>query len=217
MFTIINDINDMYQQPLKETKDGFQCPVCKKKYKVLKRAETHMSEQDCYDIKALVRGKDIERDAYEIFKSIQADQKGSAKVNITVFRRSKMYSSIVKFSMYCTAEKIRNPLLYFAFVRDIVGFKFNNAILTHARKDQNLHKYRRWLRENPEYIDNEMFMKGNQHIVDPDSADYCQEHLVRSLERSHLCALFYMDYFGIDTLYVERLDLIQRLDDLYSE
>lgn len=195
----MNSVADIYEgKVLKVTSDGFECPVCKKVYKREGSAENHLTEQECYDVKSLVKNTEREKKALKLFAAIMADVNPNTRVSITYFRKSKLYGQIVKFSMFCSLFEIRNPELYFAWIRDIKRFKHANAIISNALKEENMYEYRRWLRQNPEFIDNATYVSQNEEWIDMEHANYDIHFLIRSFEKSHLSLEYYCQYYGVD-------------------
>lgn len=201
MFNMMNDIQKIYEgkEITYAPKTGvYTCPVCKKSFKREANANTHLSKQECYDIKDIVRGTEREKDALTLFKSMMAVIAPRARTNIYSFRKNKLYKPVVRFSLTCSYYNIKNPELYYAWVRDVKDIALPNAILSRAATENSVTEFREWLMQNPDYIQSARFIARQ-----PD--DYMEDahYLLRSFEKAHLSLKYFLQYYGIsfDELY----------------
>lgn len=195
MLNMMNDIDKIYEGKdvvfVKKT-NTYMCPVCGKDYKRESIAKNHMTKRDCYDIKSLIRGTEREKDAFVMFKSIMAEIAPNARVSIMRFRTNKLYNQVCRFTLNCSYYEIKNPELYFAWVRDVKGFKMANSIISNSLKENVVFEYREWLMQNPEYIDSARFIARN------DLENFEDMHyLVRSFEKAHLSLVYFLQYVGL--------------------
>lgn len=216
----INSIEEIYKgKEIVRIRGEFICPVCNKSYKRLKNAENHLAEQECYDIKSMIVNTEREKMANKLFVSIMGELSPRAKTSLFYFRKNKLYAPIGKFSLFCSLYDVKDPELYFAWMRDVVGFKHVNAILSHGIEHENLSKYRMWLREHPEFIDNERYIAKNEAFLDPESPEYDAHFLIRSLEKSHLSIIYYMQFYGLtgNTVKTYNLEQFSRIQPFLKE
>lgn len=215
---VMNTIEEIYEgKELIFHKNEWQCPVCKKKYKRQGNAENHLKEQDCYDIKSLIRNTPRETKAWELFTYIMSEINPAARVSISYFRRSKLYTPVSKFSLTCSMYDVADEQLYFVWIELVLKLKHTNAILSHGIKHENIVKFRKWLRDNPSYIDSAEFVKKNEDFLNPDREEYDPDFLILSLQRSHLAVEFYLQYFGLKELVITNMEHEMRLVELYGE
>lgn len=205
--TPINDIDKIYENATpKHTQGGYQCPVCKKQYKQETRCRKHIEERDCYDVKTLFKGTHREEMARKLFMSIMASIGSEARSTLTAFRKHKSYAPVVRYSVFCSIYSIKNPELYYAWMRDVKGFKMMNAILKYAQKESNVGEFRLWLYRNPHYIANAEFIEKNGDCLEDDP-----KFFILSVERAHVSAVYYMQYFGLT-----EADIIGKLPTEYG-
>lgn len=194
----LNSIEAIYDgKEIFELKGVFICPVCKKEYKREKAAITHLAEQGCYNIKTLIRGTFHEELARKMYTSIMADIAPNARTGMMSFRKNKMFAPVARYVMFCSIYEVKQTELYFAWIRDVRGYKHANAVLSNGIKHETLGKYRLWLREHPEYIENDKFVSRYDDIINPDSEDYDPHFLIRSIEKSHVSIEYFLDYYGL--------------------
>jgi hypothetical protein len=191
---LMNDIEHIYTdaKPIFK-KGGYNCPVCKKEYKQEKRCQSHIDEQDCYNVKTLFQGTHREEMARKLFMAIMADSGSQARTSLMAFRKHKTYGAMIKFSVFCSVHEVKSPELYYAWVRDVKGFKMVNAILKQGRGEGTVHSFRTWLHQNPHYIDNDVFMDRNENCLQEDT-----KFFILSVEKAHISPAYYMQFHGID-------------------
>lgn len=190
----VNTIDEIYDGTvIIEKPDGtYECPVCKKVYKQLKRAESHLAERDCYDVRTLFKGTDRERKALLLFQAIMDAFYPNARSTISYFRKNKLYGPVVKFSMFCTIHEVKDPELYFAWIRDAKKFKMINAILKHGLNEANLREYRKFLITHPEFINSATFIDQNSDVLGED-----WNFFTRSIEKGHMSIVYFLQHLGI--------------------
>lgn len=189
----INDIDEIYENATpKQTKDEYQCPVCKKTYKQKTRCLNHINERNCYDVKTLFKGTHREEMARKLFMSIMASIESQARTTLTAFRKHKSYAPIVRYSLFCSLNNIKNPELYYAWMRDIKGYKMMNAILKNAQHTPTVGSFRLWLYQHPHFIANAEFIEKNGSCLEDDP-----KFFILSVERAHISPVYYMQHFGL--------------------
>lgn len=213
VFDVTNDIDALYQQDIHKNSSGFfVCPVCSKKYKTDSGIKKHMSEKDCYDIKSLLLGTQIEQNAHEFFQSMNDDR----RISMFLFRRNNSYKSILKFILFCIVNEIQDVGLYFSYVDQIIlnGKCRINKILSDARKVSMVRDYRVFLHKNPDNIDSDEFLERYRDdlIAEP-------KFLIRSIEKAHVAISVIIESGDEELLEAVNglpQDYYNRLEDLYE-
>ncbi len=183
--TIINQIKDpdeLYQSELIEHTNGtFECPVCNKIYKRKTSAVKHYAKQDCYSTFDLFADTPYEESAFGLYESIIAEQNPRARTNLKAFRKSKMYSSAVRFITFCYMNEVDDFGLYYSYLKTIKNYSIPNAILTQGLNEENLRDYRIFLHQHPRYVDSKEFWDRHSEQLLND-----EDFFIRSLEKAHI-------------------------------
>lgn len=215
----LNSIEEIFHgKEVFELNGVFHCPVCKKEYIREKAAKTHLAEQECYDIKSLIHNTEREKIALKLYVSIMSEIAPNARTNMMAFRKNKLFAPVAKFTMFCSLYEVKMSELYYAWIRDVRGYKHANAVLAHGIKHEALSRFRLWLRKNPEYIENAKFIDRYGDLVNPASDEYDPHFLIRSIEKSHISIDYFLDYYGLtgQTIPTHNLEQHSRIADLMS-
>lgn len=195
-----NDIDNLYDSlSIMKTQAGkYECPVCKKTYKKEHFAIEHFSKRDCYNAVDLFKGTDREKVAYSFYKKVKATDMIQKRVSLPIFRKSKVYKSCIAFTLFCDENEVKNKELYYAYVRDSRGYEHNAAVFYNAKKMTSLSDYREWLYNNPQYIDNVLFLDRNPEFMENRIfVEGESTFFIRSIQKAHLSLLYYMDVTGL--------------------
>lgn len=183
----INDLDKLFSQPITTDGDRFKCPVCGKKYKTLKGAEKHYAQKDCADIKVLLKGTVLEEGARELYSSIC-----ESNIAMYFFRRTRNYTSMLKFMAKCNLFEIKQQGLYFTFVaKKYAKCSITDVarVVSFAVNKDNIENFRAFLQGS-----------GYRHV---DSASFIDKYkkdllndptfLIRSIEKSHIALEYIMN------------------------
>lgn len=172
---IIKEIAPLYKQPMIETKDGFQCPVCKKVLKTENGMAKHMAKQDCYSFSAIFGGTRIEDDAWELMRAA-----GVRFMSRKAFRASKVYSSAVRFVIYCNKNKVDQIGAFYSWIETTLKTDKVNFVLSRIKNDDALLKFRVFLLKNPSLIDETFAKKHHSDLIEDPN------FFIRSLEKAQI-------------------------------
>lgn len=199
----INDVSVLYEGGVVEENGVYSCPVCNKEFKSLGWAQKHVDKQDCYDMRSLFSGTEHELKGYELFKSIVSESNQKARVNLSIFKKSKSYSPILRFILFCTVHEIKDIGLYYSWISYSTNNDMMNFVLSHGIKEQTLRDHRIFLLKNEEYVNSESFyMKYRDDLLNDGL------FFIRSIEKAHIGIKYLStrEDFPFDGLY-DMLDL----------
>lgn len=204
--TLVNSVGKLYDgvEP-KKTKDGFECPICKRTYAREGNAINHLKERNCYKAGNLFKNTEIEKRALKLYQAVMAEFHPTARTSISPFRKSKYYNQFLKYTVFCLTYEVKAPDLYFVWMRDIKNFKHINSIISNAMTENLLLFYRVWLMQNPEFIDSGAYAERDCTFED-------QLLMVRTLEKAHVSIIHLMDFLNMDID-----EILDRLDADYAE
>lgn len=193
MINTFNDISKLYERGLIEQDGTYTCPVCGKVYKRLTSAQKHIEKQDCFSVKDIFANTVHEAKAFVLYKSIVSVRNEKAQLSLRVFRKGSLYKNCVKFTVFCNLHEVKVPEVYYMWLRDYRGLKYDNSILTEGQKESNLRDFRVFQQKH-NYIDSEKFFETHNDSMLEDA-----NFFIRSLEKSHLGLQWLMekhpDYF----------------------
>lgn len=174
-----NDITELYKNPPILKKDGMACPVCKKLYKREKALKTHMEKMDCYKIGDIFKNTLYEEAGLEVFSGLS-----EKKMPLFIFRKSTMYTQILKFVLFCYTNEIKCFGTFYSFVAASTKRQNPNIILKAAISDEKFIKpYRDFLQKNPEEIGTDFFEGNKERLLEDEL------FLVRSIEKAHVSVI----------------------------
>lgn len=180
---LINDIDKLYDIDIRHhqtMKGGYICPVCSKPYVNDETFNTHLAKKDCYDLKALVSGTEIEEVAYRWYVEVVQDDATRSIYNVSVFRKDKRYNAFVRAVIFCNSHRETRLIQYLAYMMVVKKYKTLNGALSNMLKESNLREFWLHLQKN-NLIEDDVF-------VDQHHEDLTHDHhfLTRSLERAEL-------------------------------
>lgn len=211
MIKTFNDVSKLYEGGLIEEDGAYTCPVCKKVYKRLTSAQKHIEKQDCFSVKDIFANTLHESKAFALYKSIVSVKNSRAQLSLKVFRKSSLYKNTVKFTVFCNLHEVKVPDIYYMWIRDYKGFKYDNAILTEGQKESNLRDFRVFQQKH-NYIDSDKFFETYKDELMDDT-----NFFIRSIEKAHLGLMWLIenhpDFF--DEIYSDlEADYVIRIEDL---
>jgi len=184
---VLNNIEQLYQQPVIKTNEGWQCPVCGKGYKSEKRAKTHVDKQDCVTYQSLLKDTLLEIKVFSVYKLIIAAYSPAAKVSLQSFRKSRYYKAVSKFVMFCHLHEIKDVIKYLEWINWEKDIHHMNALLSNGVKESVLREYRMHCQVIDD-IDSDAFYERNEKALKQDP-----QFLVRSIEKA-LISITYLAY-----------------------
>lgn len=175
-------IEELYQRyetgPVHE-KGGFSCPVCKKQYKSLNGIESHMSKQDCIDLKAVYTGTQQEFLGFGIFKVLASTFNPSTHVTFTAFSGGNQYNSIMRLLTILNVNGI------YQHWEDYLGYvmacypkvSHTNALLKNANRQSTINDFKVVMHAS-DMIDDKAFLAREMDNLKSDA-----NYFIRSLEK----------------------------------
>jgi len=175
---VLNNIEQLYEQPLIKLDNEWQCPVCKKIYKSEKRAKTHLEKQTCVTYQSLLKDTLLEIKIYNMYKLLIAAYNPHAKISLRSFRKSRYYKAVSKFVMFCALHEIKDLIKYLEWINWKKEIHHMNSLLSTAIKESTLREYRLYCQTTDE-IDSDPFYEryGDSLKTDP-------HFLTRSIEKA---------------------------------
>lgn len=165
-----NDLWEMYNRDIIEAGEEFVCPVCSKRYKTKKGAESHLAKKNCAKAVDVFSGTLVEEDGLALFCELTGAR------GMSVFRKSKLYPSITQFIAFCFLNKIDEVGLYLSFVMAERDEKETiMASLKWAANEKFLVKFRKFIHDNPEYTE-DYFKRNRDELLND------EKYLVKSVE-----------------------------------
>ena len=218
---VINDVDKLYQDALIESDDGYKCNVCGKVYKKLKSAQDHISKQDCYNALDLFKNTQNEVGGFKLFRDVLSRLNPSARISITIFRRSPSYGLCVKTFIFCNINGLSEQMMleYAVWLETRKKVKTLNGIMTYIKNENNLKDFRCFCRINHEIlINSKPYLRKYEDELKTDSL-----FLVRSLEKA-LISIHYLlnntDWFTdsfVESLPLEYQERIMAIVDEVCE
>lgn len=215
---VINDVDKLYQGALIESDEGFRCNVCGKVYKKLKSAQDHINKKDCYNALDLFKNTQNEIGAYSLYKSVIGEFNPSARISITIFRRSPMYGSCVKTYIFCMISGLSEQMAfeYMIWAKEIKKVKTPSGVFTFCRSDEWLSNFRAFCRVN------QTILIDSARFYNKYTEDLQEDHLflVRSLEKANIGLLYLLDnaeWFTSEFIENMAFDYQERIFSLMDE
>lgn len=114
--TTINDLSSIYKDVIIEEDDGWSCNVCGKKVKRKSTIEKHVSKMDCFKMYHVFKNTIGETCLMKMHHICSSHDKTKSVSRMSVFRRTRMYSTLAKFYLFCLEHNIKNPIEYLRFI-----------------------------------------------------------------------------------------------------
>lgn len=195
-FRYMNDLSPLVKAWDMNT---LSCPICGKVYKTSTGVIKHVTyslenEFECASMAQLFGGTLTEELAQTLYADFIFLFDMGGRANLSSFRKSKSYSSCIKFVLFCMKHQVKDRSLFLTFVMNTAKGKFRhfNMVLALAMKDESIRDYRRYLRNNEEFIDSATFYTQNKEKID--SGD--EEFIISSIRKGHIGVLFLFDNCG---------------------
>lgn len=199
---MLNTISSLYEgkELIRDySADTIICPVCKKAYKNQKSAEKHLEKRECFRPADVFGWTWVEREAFDL----AAEIKETGRFSLAIFRKSSLYLAANRFVIFCSAEEVIDPLLYYAYVRDVhIGKRVQPARVLQVAVDESkaIHGYRGWIQQHPEHNahNDEVFLQRLKHL---DEEANVPATIVGGISRGHVSLSFlrqrgYLDDVG---------------------
>lgn len=208
----IADVDELYEKDIVKVGNEFHCPVCKKPYKSLKAAETHLAKKSCADYRALYEGTEGELFGAKIYKYIMAEVSPKTKPTITMFKKSKSYNMVMRFVTFLNYHRMGNlydNYISWLFLRK--NAKHMNQVLKYGTEGATLREFKLEF-QALDLIDSKNYISIHKDrlIEDP-------EFLVRSVElcRLGVLALLRYEFFSevIDKMPIGYQDRLYEFSD----
>jgi hypothetical protein len=152
-FNNIESLYDRYIIKVNFPEETFICPVCNKKFKTEKGATAHMEKKDCHSMLSLCSGTIYEDTGLRFCND------NDIKLTINTFRKSKIYSSVLKFIIFCSYIET-DPDNLFTYLNQDSRDNFLMTLSKHEFVD--VYKYRQWLQRNCIMIKSQQFYSRNK-------------------------------------------------------
>lgn len=217
MIKIYNDINELYNQPVLETRNGWMCPVCEKEYKRRTFLNKHLESKKCHSIVDVFKNTETEMFGLEAYQFIQEEHTFIRKINsLSQFRRSKLYKPIMESIVFWSQNKgsMHQFKFYILWCTRLVRSNTDlyKAIYS-SKQEKNLKEFRLFLqRKTPHVIDSERF-----HNINKDKLLNDNWFLLRSIERADISLEYAIQNMGMDRFDSFEHPLKVRLDLYISE
>lgn len=216
-FNVINDIDALYDDPITQTESGFICNVCKKQFKGLGTVQKHVTKKDCYKPLDVFKNTQNEIGGFELYKHLILNEKPTARISLTIFRRSPYYGGCVKGFMFCNINEIQGDMIheYASWVNVYKKTKKINSVISIMRDENSLREFRKFCRVNQHIAINsaKFFRKYKDELLN--------DHLflVRSLEKAKTGILFLINEPEFSDEFFESLpyDYQERIEELLKE
>lgn len=137
-----NSIEQIYSKGIIENDDTFECSVCGKTYKRESSAIKHFEAMNCHSYRNIFDGTEAENNMYNLFVSLLAIE-GKRCISRAKFQKSKLYTPIAKFMLFCHKHKIQDQGDYLTYVLENTYWKTVGMGLSNAIKDSSLKEYRK--------------------------------------------------------------------------
>lgn len=174
-----NSFEKIYSKGIIYNDDNIECSVCGKTYKTEANAKKHFEQMNCHTYKNIFDGTEAENMMYEIFVSLLAIENKRC-ISRAKFPKSKLYTPIAKFMLFCNKHKIQDHGDYLSYVLGNTYWKHLNVGLHNAVKDSVLKDYRKYKIKNFNK-NSEKFFNTNKEQIEQDTS-----FVLRSLERGDI-------------------------------
>lgn len=177
----MNDVNAVYDQGIKTLKNGLLvCPMCEKTYKNELAAHKHVNERNCHKMIDVVKDTLHETKGYGLYKNLIAALKPNAQLSLATFRKSPMYNSVMRFTMFCSLHEVFSSDIYVAFLNEIKKIEQVNAILSAGVKEENLREFRIFAQQYDLIPSESYYSKYRDDLINDD------DFFIRSIEKSRI-------------------------------
>ena len=202
---IINEVEELYNQPITKIGDFHVCPVCGKKAKRYATIVSHMEEQDCHDISDLLINTMHEERAFNFFK------KTNEIKSLVIFRKHILYKTYLSFVLWCSMNSVE-PELYLAYVCNTKNISDIKA-MKYSKKPNILKDFRVYLHKNDYLIDSVAFIRKNKELLLSDPLFF-----TRSIETAKLSINACIDDNELnDAITTLPFDYYERIEQLFCE
>ena len=180
-----NTLDDIYSSQPFGSAFGYRCPVCHKDFKTIKGVTRHYEKRACHKLKHVFEGTRGEVTLYHLYRKL-CEAERRFPYSLENFRKTRFYTLIGKFMLFCMTNTLLNYEEYLWFViRELKPDTLIKAVSL-AVNEKYLLLYRQW----------KVF-----HINDEQSAAFYQAYrtfltsdihfVLRSFEKGELSPSYY--------------------------
>lgn len=179
-------IEEVFNKPIPFDGNRYWCPVCLKVYKRKKNLQNHLDKRQCYSLRDILDGSDIERVMKEITKIIYNRE----SIGDTFLKQIPFYDKLALFVSFCKTNRV-DPLFYYVY-NEARFEKYNVSwILENAMTNKTLREFFEFRRKNPDWNDEEAFMDSYEQRLTEEPL-----FLIRAFERGDITVKTFKSKFG---------------------
>lgn len=178
----MNEISEIYtHQTFEVGLDGKHlCPICGKKYKKIETLKKHYEEKSCHSAVDIFKDTQTEFLMLNVFVVLCFREKEKSVVSMGSFRKSKYYSRVAEFFVFCRKNNIKSWENYMEYCSQYYNGNMN-GFLSYLIKESTLTLYYHWRRGNITEEASTRFLQENFSEL-KDNFNF----LVRSIERGEM-------------------------------
>lgn len=178
-------IEEIYDQDIPFDGEHYWCPVCLKKYKNKGWLMKHLGKQQCFSLKDILSGTDLEKELFELYKMLNPSE-----CTKKMMYNDPIFDRLATFLNFCRSNRI-DPSFYLAYNQARFEQYGPYKIIDIGMKNKTLKEFYEFRRNHPEFNDQEAFIETyrDRLVSEP-------KFLIRSFERGDITLSFFERYTG---------------------